>query len=151
LLKVFEMSLNNVWLATQRQVYAELNRLADTGLVAVLTEGPRGRKEYGINDAGRAELHHWLIDVEPKQTARSDLLLRVFFLDQVDPAEAGAYLERRAAEAVQKHDELLALDKTVSAGTEPLAVYGRLALEWGLGSRPRNASGRGGPPSSSRP
>ena len=36
----------NVWPATQSQLYGELNKLADAGLIEVSDIGPRGRKEY---------------------------------------------------------------------------------------------------------
>lgn len=132
LLKLFEISLANVWPATQSQVYAELNRLADTGLIEVAAEGPRGRKEYSITDAGVRELRHWLTDVEPHETRRSDMLLRVFFLDAVEPAQARDYLERRGATALKKHEYLSALRDAVAHGEGPLSVYGRLAIDWGL-------------------
>ena len=37
LLKVFEASMANVWPATQSQLYGELNKLADAGLIEVST------------------------------------------------------------------------------------------------------------------
>ena len=43
----------NVWPATQSQLYGELNKLADAGLIEVTDIGPRGRKEYRITEAGR--------------------------------------------------------------------------------------------------
>ena len=56
LLKHFEKSMANVWPATQSQLYGELNKLADAELIEVSAIGPRGRKEYRITEAGRAEL-----------------------------------------------------------------------------------------------
>src|SRR6201995_4860492 len=58
-LKRFEESMANVWPATQSQLYGELNKLADAGLIEVSDIGPRGRKEYRITDAGPAELQRW--------------------------------------------------------------------------------------------
>ncbi|PRC59664.1 PadR family transcriptional regulator, partial [Mycobacterium sp. ITM-2017-0098] len=60
LLKLFEKSMANVWPATQSQLYSELNKLADGGLIEVSAVGPRGRKEYEITDAGRDELQRWV-------------------------------------------------------------------------------------------
>ncbi len=131
LLKLFEISLANVWPATQSQVYAELGRLADADLVKVAAEGPRGRKEYAITDGGVAELRHWLTDVEPNRVGRSDMLLRVFFLDSVDHGQAREYLERQAVVAARSHQSLLGL-RDVVAGSDPLKTYGRIALEYGL-------------------
>jgi DNA-binding PadR family transcriptional regulator len=132
LMKRFEISLANVWPATQSQVYGELNRLAETGLIEVVAEGPRGRKEYAITEAGGQELRHWLTEVEPLRQRRSDMLLRVFFLDAVEPVEAREYLERQAALAMKIHDYLCDLKENVATGESALSVYGRLALEWGL-------------------
>lgn len=133
LLKTFEISLANVWPATQSQLYAELGRLAKEGLVEVVAEGPRGRKEYEITDKGLAELRHWLIEVPPTQTRRSDMLLRVFFLDKVDPGAARGYLEQQAVQAAQEHEQLLEVrESVIGAGDDALRVYGGLALEWGL-------------------
>src|SRR5438552_15700987 len=81
LLKIFDHSLAFVWPATQSQLYGELNRLADDGLIEVSSEGPRGRKDYSITDAGRAELRHWINDVEPDRIRRNEAMLRVFFLN----------------------------------------------------------------------
>src|SRR5689334_6306855 len=96
LLKIFDRSLAFIWPATQSQLYGELNRLAEDGLIIVSDEGPRRRKEYTITPAGRTELEHWLTDSEPDRIRRNDAMLRVFFLGTLRPAQAKAYLEREA-------------------------------------------------------
>src|SRR5262249_37108384 len=111
---------------------AELGRLAEAGHITVAAEGPRGRKEYAITDAGLAELRRWMTEVEPQRVHRSDMLLRVFFLGQLEPDQAAAYLRRRAEVAAEQHESLAALDRVVAEGEAPLSFYGRLALEWGL-------------------
>ena len=40
LLKHFEKSMANVWPATQSQLYGELNKLADAGLIEVVRHRP---------------------------------------------------------------------------------------------------------------
>jgi len=132
LLQSFRESLANVWPATQSQLYGELGKLADAGLVTVAAEGPRGRKEYAITAEGRAELRHWLGEVPPAPNRRSEVLLRVFFLGMLTPQEAEDYLRGRAAVAIDLRAELSELAKTINPESGPLAVYGRLALEWAL-------------------
>src|SRR5215207_1780398 len=78
LLKHFDKSMANVWPATQSQLYGELNKLADTGLIEVSDMGSRGRKEYRITPAGRAELRRWVLNPQADPTFRSPGLLRVF-------------------------------------------------------------------------
>ena len=132
LLQKFRDSLANVWPATQSQLYGELGKLADAGLVTVAAEGPRGRKEYAITPEGSAELRHWLGEVPPAPNRRSEMLLRVFFLGMLTPEQAQDYLNDRATVAAELQAELRELAKTVDPGSGPLAVYGRLALEWAL-------------------
>jgi PadR family transcriptional regulator AphA len=132
LLKRFEMSLANVWPATQSQLYSELNRMAGVDLVKVVAEGRRGRKEYAITEAGHEELRHWLVNVEPDRLRRSDMLLRVFFLNLVPPADAAEYLHKQADRAARQHTELITIKETLTDEHGNLAVYGRIALEWGL-------------------
>ncbi|MEV0827838.1 PadR family transcriptional regulator [Nonomuraea rubra] len=132
LLKTFDVSLANVWPATQSQLYSELGKLAGAGLVDVVSEGPRGRKEYAITEEGLAELRRWVTEVEPTQVVRSDMLLRVFFLAQVSPEQARDYLRRRAEEAAKDLEHIESIREFVESGTDNLSVYGRLALEYGL-------------------
>jgi PadR family transcriptional regulator AphA len=132
LLKLFDLSLSNVWPATQSQLYAELGKLAESGHVSVSAEGPRGRKEYAITDEGLAELRHWITDVPPTRLARSDMLLRVFFLAQVEPEQARAYLRQQAEFAAETLRRLEEMREFVESGTDDISVYGRLALEYGL-------------------
>jgi DNA-binding PadR family transcriptional regulator len=132
LMKLFDVSLANVWPATQSQLYAELGKLADAGLVDVAAEGPRGRKEYAVTEAGLAELRHWISDVEPVRPARSDMLLRVFFLAQLAPEQARAYFRRQAELTAKQLDYMESIRGFVEEGTDDLSVYGRIALEYGL-------------------
>jgi DNA-binding PadR family transcriptional regulator len=131
LLKVFDQSLVFIWPATQSQLYGELNRLADDGLIEVLSEGPRGRKDYSITAAGRAELEQWITDVEPDRVRRNDAMLRVFFLGVVGPARAKAYLEREAAVYEDLEQLLDATERGTDWSTTDFDRYGRLVLESG--------------------
>ena len=92
LLKRFENSMANVWPATQSQLYGELNKLADAGLIEVTDIGPRGRKEYRVTKAGREDLLRWMTDADDDPPFRSAGLLRVFLLGEMPPGEARAYV-----------------------------------------------------------
>ena len=131
LLQVFKLSLNNTWPATQSQVYTELTRLAGAGLLSVSEQGPRGRTEYTLTDAGRTELRRWLLETEPDRYPRSEALLRVFLLGALTRDEARGYLswlgERAADDAVM----LAAFESSIDWNDEDLSLYGRLVLEFG--------------------
>jgi DNA-binding PadR family transcriptional regulator len=122
LLKRFETSLANEWPATQSQIYTELTRLADAGLITVAAEGPRGRKEYALTDEGLAELRHWLTETKPQRTTRSDVLLRVFFLGVLEPGQAHAYLTGLAGQSAELYD-LAKQYAAVSAGAACVHLY----------------------------
>jgi PadR family transcriptional regulator, regulatory protein AphA len=131
LLKRFDISLAAAWPARQSQIYSELGRLADSELIEVAAEGPRGRKEYAITDAGLAELRRWLTEARPHAGRRNEPLARVFFLGVLTTDEALAYLTAMGAQAAQDGEGLRALDKSIGWDDSGLATYGRLALEWG--------------------
>lgn len=132
LMKLFETSLADVWPATQSQVYGELGKLAAAGLLSVSAEGPRGRKEYAVTDAGRAELRHWLLEVEPDRVRRSGALLRVFFLGELNRSDAVAYLDREASRAAGELAELEQFGGSADGGEDRLSPYGRIVFEYGL-------------------
>jgi PadR family transcriptional regulator, regulatory protein AphA len=132
LLQVFKVSLHNTWPATQSQVYTELTKLADAGLLSVGAHGPRGRKEYELTDAGLAELRRWMLEEEPDLHPRSDALLRVFLLGALTRDQARGYLAWLAARSAEDLAALEDFDASVTwADDEDLHVYGRLVLEYG--------------------
>jgi PadR family transcriptional regulator, regulatory protein AphA len=94
LTKRFEESLNNVWPARHSQIYPELNRLNDERLIEIVSEGPRGRKEYRATDAGREAVRRWLTETEPEWSVRNEPALRAFFLWMVEPEQARHHLRR---------------------------------------------------------
>ena len=93
LLKTFKSTMHPVWPATQSQLYGELNKLASAGFTTASAVGARGRKEYAITDAGRAELHRWMTSPDEDPPQRSAVLLRVFLLGELTPSEAREYIE----------------------------------------------------------
>lgn len=132
LVQTFNTSLVNVWPATQSQVYGELARLTAAGLLSVSDGGPRGRKEYSVTEAGRAELVHWLADTQPNRTERRESLLRVFFLGNLATDEAIAYLRQEEEVARRALAHLTEIEKTADWNQDEVAANGRLALEYGL-------------------
>lgn len=132
LLKRFEKSMANVWPATQSQLYSELNRLADSGLIEVTAVGPRGRKEYRVTSAGRAELRRWITDSSDDPPLRRPDLLRVFLLGELPPAAARRYAAAFAEHARSELDRLETLRDSLRWDDDDAAFYGRAALEYGL-------------------
>ncbi|MFB7498197.1 PadR family transcriptional regulator [Streptomyces sp. NPDC056161] len=133
LMKLFDTSLAHVWPATQSQVYGELTRLADAGLLEVVGQGPRGRKDYALTDTGLTELRRWLADPSAEQPRRSDTLLRVFFIDVLPPEQRLEYLKHLADQAAGRHADLRKVRDTLDWAEEGrLTANGAIALEFGL-------------------
>ena len=136
LLKKFQQSMAFVWPATQSQLYGELNKLADAGLIEVSEVGPRGRKEYRATDAGRAELARWVANPNDDPPRRRPDVLRVFLLSEVQAADARAYATSFAAKAEEDLKTYEHIRDSAPWRDDDADFYGRAALEYGL----RNAA-----------
>lgn len=89
------------WTAGHSQIYPELARLVADGLVEVVAEGPRGRRDHAITATGRDALRAWLLGPrEGPGTVRNEFVLRLFLLSVLEPADAGAVLA-----GVERHVE----------------------------------------------
>lgn len=123
----------NVWPATQSQLYGELNKLSDAGLIEVANEGPRGRKEYTITAAGRRELARWVSDASDDPPYRNASLLRVFLLDAIPADQARSHMVAEAESAefdLRRYEKLRGSVPWEECRTDDF--YGRAALEFGL-------------------
>jgi PadR family transcriptional regulator AphA len=74
------------WAASYGQIYPELKRLEDQGLVRGRPEpsGGRARTVYELTDTGSAALERWLeSDDEPSYELRDEGMLKLFFSDSL--------------------------------------------------------------------
>ena len=131
LMQIFKLSLANTWPATQSQVYTELGKLADAGLLSVSEQGARGRKEYRLTDSGLAELRRWLLETEPVRAPRSEAVLRVFLLGAIEREQAVDYMNGLAADAAKRVAGYEAVERETEWIDVDLSVYGHYALEYG--------------------
>jgi DNA-binding PadR family transcriptional regulator len=132
LLRTFEKSMANVWPATQSQLYGELNKLAGSGLIEVTDIGPRGRKEYRITPAGRAELRRWMTSPEDDPPFRDASLLRIFLLGEIEPDEARRHMVAVAEHADSEVKRLETLKDSIGWTDGEGLLVGGAALEYGL-------------------
>lgn len=78
------------WAASYGQIYPELKRLSDAGLVEG-SDAPRGERKrtvYAITEEGKRQLEDWLR--QPPQTVemREEGLLKLFFAGVLPPEQA---------------------------------------------------------------
>ena len=131
LLKHFEQSLAYAWPASHSQIYPELARLLDEGLIEQTETGARNSKTYAVTDAGLADMRRWLLETTPDRRVRSDAALRSFFLWLLEPAEAEQQLgeERSYWQGVLEEFRRIEDEPT---GDNKKARSLRIALEGGI-------------------
>jgi len=74
------------WAASYGQIYPELKRLEEEGLIRGRPEplGGRARTTYELTDAGEETLHGWLAsDAPPLYELRDEGMLKLFFSDSL--------------------------------------------------------------------
>jgi DNA-binding PadR family transcriptional regulator len=74
------------WAASYGQIYPELKRLEERGLIRGRPEpsGARARTVYELTKAGRAALEGWLAaDAAPSNELRDEGMLKLFFSDSL--------------------------------------------------------------------
>jgi PadR family transcriptional regulator, regulatory protein AphA len=125
------------WPTSLAQVYPELARLLDAGLLS-RSEDPRGARErfaYELTEEGREALLAWLRSGREAPTQfRDEGVLRLFFADAL-PAEEQLELVRRLRErargsGAQMREELLPLAEVLAVdGPRYPALVARLGAD----------------------
>lgn len=121
------------WAASYGQIYPELKRLAEAGLI-VGTDSPTGgrkRTVYEITADGEEELKAWLR--EPPQTfeMRDEGLLKLFFAAALEPHEAVEIVREMRAEREALNARLREL-KAAKAAAHAGDPYPMAVLRCGL-------------------
>ncbi|MFE5890047.1 PadR family transcriptional regulator [Streptomyces sp. NPDC056462] len=95
--KVFDVSFANFWPATPQQLYRELERLAQDGLVEarfVQQERRPNKRMFTLTDAGREDLRTFAAEPPRRPTAiRDELLIKLQAME--DPEATRALIEER--------------------------------------------------------
>ncbi len=131
LLKHFEQSLAYAWPASHSQIYPELARLRDEGLIEQTGSGARNSKTYAVTSDGLAEVRRWLRETEPDRRVRSDAAMRTFFLWLLEPDEALEQLGTERAYWRGRLDELEQIKAGPRGSGRKEQAFG-IALEGGI-------------------
>src|SRR6187200_665725 len=87
LAKSFDVSVANFWSATPQQLYRELERLEEDGLLqGRLVEQQRrpNKRVFTLTAAGREELHSFIAQPARPTAIRDDLLVKLQAVDTGD-------------------------------------------------------------------
>lgn len=131
----FDDVLGSVWPAGHPQIYGELRKLEQDGLIEVDSEGPRRRKAYRVTDTGFTEVRRWLSSVEVDHTLRLEPLLRSVFFWLMSPEQLAEHLDREAAyfeSLAATYRQLAEAKDRGDYGTSPQTQALRMAVEAGI-------------------
>jgi len=127
------------WAASYGQIYPELRRLANAGLIEG-TDAPRdGRRRtvYRITAAGRKELRAWLREPPTVYEMRDEGLLKLFFAGALPPQEAVNTLRAMREQRLDIVARLREIEPSaIVAGGFPLMVlrggieYNEMIVDW---------------------
>ena len=136
-----ERSVSRFWNLTRSQVYAELPRLEQAGLIeAAGAPGPRGAQPYQVTQAGRQRFIEWIsafVNAGPRQEQLRSPLLPVFFGSFVQPHRLASLVQEYRAQHQRSltvaEDMLQALgddDSLPGAALLRRAAYQQLMIDW---------------------
>ncbi|MCL7943781.1 PadR family transcriptional regulator [Marinobacter sp. ATCH36] len=110
----FRERMGNVWNASHQQIYRELGKLLDAGLLEVetvhQTDRP-DRKLYRINAAGETALAEWVNLPAKRPAVRDPMLLKMFAGDLMDPNAFSRELVRNRVEWERQLAEYRAIEE----------------------------------------
>lgn len=110
----FRERMGNVWNASHQQIYRELGKLLDAGLLEVKTVHQTDRpdrKLYRINAAGETALAEWVNLPAKRPAVRDPMLLKMFAGDLMDPNAFSRELARHRTEWERQLAEYRAIEQ----------------------------------------
>jgi PadR family transcriptional regulator AphA len=121
------------WTAGHSQIYPELARLVADGLVEVVAEGPRGRRDHALTDPGREALRTWLMGPRTgSRTVRSEFVLRLFLLSTLDAADASQVLDDVEHLVAAQTAQIEAAQREIREAGLPASYGPNMAAEFGV-------------------
>ena len=112
------------WAASYGQIYPELKRLSEAGLVQGVDSptGGRRRTVYEITADGEEELRDWLRQPPATYEMREEGLLKLFFANALPREEAVATLRAMRAHRVAANEQLRAMEPAAREKEDPFPL-----------------------------
>lgn len=121
LARQFDTGLGWFWTASHSQIYPELRRLTDQGLVersAVADSGNVDKYTYSLTPAGRAALQDWTSQAPSYPPNRDSERLQLIFCDET-PTALRAHLIAHRDYHTERRTHLQETLDAIDAGTHP--------------------------------
>src|SRR5213080_4820609 len=118
--QLVDVSTRFFWAASYGQIYPELRRLEEEGLIEGedAPNGGRGRRVFKLTAAGREALEAWLLGSTVTIEYRDESLLRLFFADALPREQALQLLEGRKR-GHEAYLEVLRAIEALPGGRDP--------------------------------
>ncbi len=124
--KEFDRGLVNFWYATHSQIYPELRRLTEEGLVTfeIDTRGDRQeKKRYLITEKGKRELRKWFSEFDELESTPKDVFrLKLYFLNETDKDTVFAHFRDQLQKRSRK---LKKLEQGLKEKQQASKTYGK--------------------------
>jgi len=119
------------WAASYGQIYPELKRLSEAGLITGSDSPTGGRKRtvYEITADGEEELRSWLRQAPETFEMRDEGLLKLFFANALSREEAVEILRSMRAKRVAVYEQLKAIEELKGEIEDPFPM---IVLQGGL-------------------
>lgn len=105
LAKRFDASVANFWMATPQQLYRELDRLAEQGLIrarVVQQERRPNKRMFSLTESGHAAIREFTARAPKPSVIRDDLAVKLLAADAGDARAVRAFMAERLQEAKTK-------------------------------------------------
>ena len=116
------------WNLNRSQVYRELSKLAESGLVDAGEKGVRDQVPYAITDGGRDAFRDWLNEDPGPETNRSPLHLKLAFAEHLDDET----LDRFVRISRRRNEERLDYYRQLERGTDDSRPNAALLVRSGI-------------------
>jgi PadR family transcriptional regulator AphA len=105
------------WAASYGQIYPELKRLENAGLItgADASQGARQRTVYKLTASGKRAARDWIAGPPQVFELRDEGLLEIFFAGSIEPARTAEIARERARHSVEIASVLRGLEEMVEA------------------------------------
>lgn len=105
--KEFNKELSEFWYAKHSQIYPELKRLIEEGLLSYeikISGEVLEKKLYSITDSGKAVFLEWMLKTEPMEATPKDIFrLRMYFSSSIAPCHRISLIKNE----LRQHEERL--------------------------------------------
>ena len=134
--KLIETSISNFWTESYGQIYPMLKTLVAEKLVTRRTEKQSGKPDrhvYALTAAGRRVLREWLVRAPTPKVARNELLLKLFFGEEIPAAASLAHITEFRQRQRESLERYAAIEKEIKTKhkANPNAPFWLITVAYG--------------------